>query len=695
MSQSTATRERPSRADAALDELCINTIRFLAVDMVERADSGHPGMPMGAATMAYVLWTRFLRFNPQDPDWPDRDRFVLSAGHGSALLYALLHLTGYDLSLNDVRRFRQWDSPTPGHPERERTRGVEVTTGPLGQGVANAVGLAIAERHLATRFNRPDFPVVNHRTYAIASDGDMMEGIASEAASLAGHLRLDRLIVYYDSNHVSLSADTSITFSEDVGRRFEAYRWHVQNVEDGNDLSAIEQATQAAIDEHERPSLIIARTHIGYGSPHKQDTFKAHGSPLGKEEVEATKSNLGWPLEPAFYVPDEVRARFRDAGDRGGKLQAAWAELLESYRLRHADLHERFDRSVRGSMPAGWDQDLPTFSLKDSPLATRNAGHTVLNAMARKVDTLIGGSGDLDPSTKTVLQGQGSFQACGVGDDSVQGSPTGAWDYGGANIAFGVREHAMGGILNGIAAHGGLIPYGSTFLVFSDYMRPAIRLAALSGLAVKYVFTHDSVMLGEDGPTHQPIEHLASLRAMPNLMVLRPADANEVAVAWRAAMLHNRGPVALVFTRQKLPVIDRGKYAAVGGAAKGAYILADCADGDPELILIASGSEVHVALGTYEKLRDSGRRVRVVSMPCWELFEAQPAAYRAKVLPPQVKARIAVEAGATLGWERYAGDQGRVVGIDHFGASAPGEVNREKFGFTVEHITALAKELLG
>jgi transketolase len=694
MKQVATSRERQTRAQNALDELCINTIRFLAVDMVQKADSGHPGMPMGAASMAYVLWTRFLRMNPRDPDWPDRDRFVLSAGHASALLYALLHLTGFDVSLDELKRFRQWASLTPGHPEREQTPGVEVTTGPLGQGLANAVGLALAERRLASQFNRPDFPVVDHRTYAIASDGDMMEGVASEAASLAGHLRLGKLICYYDSNHVSLSAATKITFNEDVRGRFEAYGWDVQHIDDGNDLTAIEQATQAAIDNQDRPSLIIVSTHIGYGSPNRQDTFQAHGSPLGEEEVAATKKNLGWPLEPAFHIPDEALAHFRKAVERGEEQEAAWRRLLESYRQRHAELRETFDRWIRGALPDNWDSDLPSFQPGDGPIATRKAGHKVLNAIARHVDNLIGGSADLDPSTKTDLDGKGSFHAEGSGDDHVQGSPKGAWNYGGANIAFGVREHGMGGILNGIAAHGGLIPFGSTFLIFSDYMRPSIRLAALSRLGVKYVFTHDSVMLGEDGPTHQPIEHLASLRAMPNLIVLRPADANEVTVAWRLAMLHHEGPVALVFTRQGLPVIDRAKYATADGVERGAYVLADCEGHHPKLILMASGSEVHVALGAYEKLSEVGEAVRVVSFPSWEVFEAQPDDYRDAVLPPDVAARIAVEAGATLGWERYVGSRGCVIGIDRFGASAPGKVNQDKFGFTVGNVLTHAKELL-
>jgi transketolase len=608
--------------------------------------------------------------------------------------YALLHLTGFNLSLDELKQFRQWGSRTPGHPERERTPGVEVTTGPLGQGFANAVGLALAERHLASRFNRQSFPLVDHRTYVIASDGDMMEGVASEAASLAGHFKLGKLTCYYDSNHVSLSASTDITFDEDVPARFEAYGWHVQYVKDGNDLDAIESATQAAIDEPTRPSLIIVRTHIGYGSPNKQDTYGVHGSPLGEDEVVATKQNLGWPSQPTFHIPEDVLAHFRKAIDRGRQDELDWQALRTAYNDAHRELGAIYERLCRHVLPEDWDQELPNFTPDDGPMATRSAGHKVLNAIADRVPNLIGGSADLDPSTKTDLEDRGSFQAKGSGDDDVQGSPKGPWNYGSANVAFGVREHAMGAILNGVAAHGGLIPYGSTFLIFSDYMRPAMRLAALSELGVKYVFTHDSVMLGEDGPTHQSIEHLASLRAMPNLVVLRPADANEVAEAWRVAMQRNKQPVALVFTRQKLPVIDRTACAGAEGVAHGAYILADCPQGEPQLVLMASGSEVHVALGAFEKLTSDGVRVRVLSFPSWELFQGQLTEYRKRVLPPGVTARIAIEAGATLGWERYVGQSGRVIGIDRFGASAPGDVNQKKFGFTVDHVVAQARELL-
>jgi len=686
--------EEPAGNFSDFDTLCINTIRMLAVDMVEKADSGHPGMPMGAAPMAYVLWTRHLRYSPKNPSWPDRDRFVLSAGHGSALLYSLLHLTGYDLSLEELKRFRQWGSLTPGHPEIRETPGVEVTTGPLGQGFANGVGMAIAERYLAARFNRPGFEVVNHHTYAICSDGDLMEGVASEAASLAGHLGLGKLIYFYDNNHISLAAETRIAYTEDAGRRFEAYGWQVLKVEDGNDLEAIDRAIHEARQESARPSLIVVTTHIGYGSPHMQDTFSAHGSPLGSKEVEATRKNLGWPLDPPFHRPPEVIEHFRRAVERGRRMEADWNAIMHEYDEHYPDLREKWGWAIRGELPPGWDENLPRFSPGHKPMATRSAGGETINAIAQKVFNLIGGSADLDPSTKTALEGRGSFQPPGSGDDSVQGAAKGEWNYAGANLAFGVREHAMGGILNGMAAHGGILPFGSTFLIFSDYLRPALRLAALSRLPVKYVFTHDSVALGEDGPTHQPVEHLASFRAMPNLTVIRPADAVEVVEAWKAAMRIGDGPVALIMTRQKLPILDRNGYASAAGLAHGAYVLADPPQGDPELILIASGSEVHPALEAWRKLSDRGRRVRVVSMPSMELFEKQPEDYRNTVLPPAVAARVAIEAGATFGWDRYVGPRGEVIGIDRFGASAPGEVNMEKFGFTAENIIRRAEKLL-
>jgi len=677
-----------------IDELCINTIRMLSVDMVQEANSGHPGMPMGAAPMAYVLWTRFLKHFPRNPSWPDRDRFVLSAGHGSALLYSLLHLTGYDLSLEEIKAFRKWGSRTPGHPEYGLTRGVESTTGPLGQGFANGVGMAIAERFLAARFNRPGFDIVDHFTYTIVSDGDMMEGVASEAASLAGHLKLGKLIYLYDNNHITLAGETRLHFTEDVEKRFEAYGWHGQSVEDGNDLEAIGQAIEAARKETSRPSLISIRTHIGFGSPHTQDTFEAHGSPLGSDEVVATKKNLGWPLEPKFYIPNKALGEFRKVLEKGEQQEAEWKAKLESYGKAYPQLMVEWDRWMNSKLPDGWDRDIPTFSPDAKGVATRAAGGQVLNAVVPHLPCMIGGSGDLDPSTNTALKGRGSFQSPGSGGGSVQGAVSGPWGYGGANIAYGVREHAMGAITNGIALHGGMIPFASTFLVFSDYMRPAIRLAALMKLRVIYIFTHDSIGLGEDGPTHQPIEHLATLRAIPGLTVIRPADANETAVAWKMAIEHKDGPVALIMSRQKLPVIDRKKFNPESGLRRGAYILADPMKEKPEIILIATGSEVHLAMEAYERANKEGIRARVVSMPSWELFERQPEDYQNEVLPPDVPWRISIEAGSTRCWYKYVGLQGAIVGIDHFGASAPGEVLFRESGLTPEKILDKVKALL-
>jgi transketolase len=677
-----------------LEELCINTIRMLSVDMVQEANSGHPGMPMGAAPMAYGLWTRFLKHSPKNPAWPDRDRFVLSAGHGSALLYSLLHLTGYPLPIEEIKRFRQWGSKTPGHPEYGETPGVESTTGPLGQGFANGVGLAIAERSLASRFNRPGYEIVNHSTYAIVSDGDLMEGVAAEAASLAGQLKLGKLIYLYDNNSITLAGSTKLVFIEDVGKRFLAYGWHVQTAEDGNDVEAISRAIRGAREEATRPSLILVRTHIGYGSPHKQDTFEAHGSPLGPDEVIATKKNLGWPLEPKFYIPEEARIHFRQALDRGERLEGEWNAKLESYGKAYPDLFREWNERIRSKLPQGWSKDIPAFPPDPKGIATRAAGGKVMNSIAPHLPSLIGGSGDLNPSTNTALKGRGNFQCPREDEDPIQGSESGPWSYGGANIFFGVREHAMGGILNGIALHGGLLPYGSTFLIFSDYMRPAIRLAALMKLRVIYVFTHDSIALGEDGPTHQPIEHLSSLRATPGLTLIRPADANEVAEAWKIAVQHPEGPVALIMSRQAVPVIDRTKFSPAEGLSRGAYILADSAPLPPQVILIATGSEVHLALEAYEKLRAEGIRVRVVSLPSWELFERQPRDYRNQVLPPGITARVSVEAGVTHGWAKYIGWAGEAIGIDHFGASAPGNVLLEKFGFTSDHIVRRVKALL-
>jgi transketolase len=677
-----------------LDELCINTIRMLSVDMVQKANSGHPGMPMGAAPMAYVLWTQFLRHSPKNPKWPDRDRFVLSAGHGSALLYSLLHLTGYGLSMEALNQFRQWGSETPGHPEYGETPGVECTTGPLGQGFGIGVGMAMAERFLAARLNRSGYEIVNHTTYSIVSDGDLMEGVASEAASLAGHLKLGKLIYLYDNNHISLAGETKLTFTEDVCKRFEAYGWHVQTVDDGNNCEAIAKAIVTAQNETARPSLISIRTHIGFGSPHKQDTFEAHGSPLGQEEVIATKKTLGWPLEPTFYIPEQVLAHFRKAIDRGAQLEAEWEKKMVSYGKNYPALRKEWDQWMNASLSEGWHKDMPLFSPDTKGVPTRAAGGQVINAIASHLPSLIGGSADLNPSTNTALKGKGSYQNPGDGDEKIQGAVSGPWGYEGANIHFGVREHAMGGILNGMALHGGLVPYGSTFLIFSDYMRPAIRLAALMRLHVIYVFTHDSIGIGEDGPTHQPVEHVANLRAIPGLIVIRPADANETVEAWEVAVEYQKGPVAIILTRQNVPTLDRSKLNPAAGLRKGAYILADSSREKPEFLLIATGSEVHLALEVYEKLRAEGHRVRLVNMPSWELFENQPEAYRHDVLPPEITTRISIEAGATQGWHKYVGREGETIGIDHFGASAPGKIVLKEFGFTSEHVLNRVKDLL-
>jgi len=663
-----------------LDQLCINTIRTLAMDAVQKANSGHPGMPMGAAPMAYVLWTRFLKHNPTNPKWPDRDRFVLSAGHGSMLLYSLLHLTGYDLPLEELQNFRQWGSRTAGHPEYGLTPGVETTTGPLGQGFANGVGMAIAERFLAEHFNRPSHTVVDHYTYAIVSDGDLMEGVASEAASLAGHLGLGKLIYLYDDNHISIEGSTDLTFTEDVERRFKAYGWHVQRVNDGNDLAAIAAAIEAAQATTEHPSLIMVRTHIAYGSPNKQDTAEAHGAPLGEEEVRRTKENLKWPTEPPFYIPDEVLSHFREAVERGRAWEAEWQARFEAYAAEYPQLAAEWQTAMNGQLPVGWDADLPHFVPADGPLATREVSGQILNAIAPYLPTLLGGSADLAPSNNTLLKKY----------DSITGD-----DFSGRNLHFGVREHAMGSISNGMALHGGLIPYTGTFLVFSDYMRPPIRLAAMMDLPMIFIFTHDSVWLGEDGPTHQPIEQLAALRAIPNLIVLRPADATETVEAWRVALTHREGPVALALTRQKLPVLDRTELADADKVARGGYVLADADGEQPDLILIATGSEVHLALEARQQLAVQGVKARVVSMPSWELFEQQPQTYRDQVLPPTVTARLAIEAGVPQGWHHYVGPAGEVIGLNRFGASAPHKTLMEKFGFTAESITSRALALLG
>ncbi|MGH8112185.1 MAG: transketolase [Rhodanobacteraceae bacterium] len=677
---------------ADLDQTCINTIRFLSVDMVQKADSGHPGMPLGAAPMAYMLWTRFMKYHPENPDWVDRDRFVLSAGHGSALLYSLLYLTGYGVSLDDIKQFRQWGSKCPGHPERGHTPGVEVTTGPLGQGFANAVGMAIAEAQLAARYNREGHRVVDHHTWVIASDGDLMEGVASEAASLAGHLGLGKLIVLYDDNLVTLAAGTDITFTEDRAARFKAYDWHVQTIEDGNDLAAIEGAIRKAKRQTGKPSLILVRTHIGYGSP-KQDSYKAHGSPLGEEDVAKTKQTLGWPEEPAFLVPEEALGHFREAQERGKRTEAAWKRRWNKYAKAFPEFAEELQCSFKHELPPGWDAGIPVFPADAKGLATRKAGGKVLSAIAAKLPALSGGSADLDPSTYTAVETLGVFSPGAESDEQGIGKDE-KWSYAGRNLHFGVREHAMGAIANGMAAHGGFIPYTATFLIFSDYMRPPMRLAALSKLHVINVFTHDSIALGEDGPTHQPVEQLAGLRSVPGMIVIRPGDANETAEAWRVAIETSDRPTVIALSRQNVPTLDRARYASAAGLRKGAYVLHDC-EGTPELILIGTGAETGLCVQAAEKLNGEGVRTRIVSMPSWELFEEQDPSYRDSVLPPDVHARLAVEAGCRQGWERWVGDHGSGVGVNKFGASAPGDTVLEKYGFTVDNLVAKAKALLG
>ena len=670
----------PPARHTDLEQLCINTIRALAMDAVQQADSGHPGTAMALAPLAWVLWQKHLRYNPANPDWPDRDRFVLSCGHACVLLYSALYLTGYDLTLEDLKQFRQWGSRTPGHSEHGVTPGVEATTGPLGQGVGNAVGMAIAEAQLSALFNRPGHAVVDHCTYFVASDGDLMEGISHEACSLAGHLKLGKLIGIYDDNHITIDGDTSLAFSDDTAKRFEAYGWHVQRVADGNDVSALDAALAAARRTTERPSLVIVRTHIAFGSPGKQDTAEAHGAPLGADEVKRTKQNLGWPSLEPFFVPAESLTQWRRAQERGARLEADWRKRWDAYRKGHGDLAAELERRLAGRLPNLWDADLPVFTPQDGALATRAASGKVLNVIAPKVPELIGGSADLTGSNNTQLKGSGDFAA---------------GRYSERNFHFGVREHAMGAVLTGIALHRGFIPYGGTFLIFSDYMRPAIRLAALTQMRPIYVFTHDSIGLGEDGPTHQPIEHLASLRAIPNLTVIRPADATEVVEAWRATMLHRGGPVALVLTRQKASVIDRTKYAPANGLRLGGYVLADAPGGKPDIILMATGSEVELILTAYEQLKANGQKPRAVSMPCLEYFAAQPQEYRDAVLPPSVSLRIAVEAAAPQSWYRWVGDKGVVLGIERFGASAPYQRIYQELGLTVERIVERAKQLLG
>jgi len=681
--------------EQSLDERAINTIRFLSVDAVQKANSGPPGLPMGAAASAYVLWTRFLRHNPTDPSWPDRDRFVLSAGHGSMLLYSLLHLTGYDLPLEQIKQFRQWGSLTPGHPESHLTKGVETTTGPLGQGMGNAVGMAIAEAHLAARFNRPGHEIINHYTYVLAGDGDMMEGVQSEAASLAGHLKLGKLVVLYDNNSISLAGSTSVSFSEDVGARYAAYGWHVQSVENGNELGAVDKALRAAQQVSDRPSFIAVRTVIGYGAPHKQGTFHVHGSPLGPDEVKAAKENLGWPLEPAFLIPNDVGAHFRGAKERGARQQDEWRKRLAAYQTAFPDLAAELTRRLAGALPDGWDKDLPSFKADPKGVATRKASEGVMQALASKLPELVGGSADLDPSTFTWLKGQGDFAPPSQPQEGVQGAVGGVWSYAGRNVHFGVREHAMGAVVNGMAYHGGFIPYGSTFLVFSDYMRPAVRLSAIARLGSVWVYTHDSVGVGEDGPTHQPVEHFMALRAIPDLVFIRPADASETAWAWRVAIRDRHRPTALALTRQNVPTLDRSVYASAEGVTRGAYVLnARAAAAKPDIILIATGSEVQLIVAAEPILKARGITARLVSMPSWELFEEQSLDYRESVLPRSVTARLAVEMGVSLGWERWTGTEGATLTLGRFGASAPGEVAIKELGFTTERVVGAAEALL-
>ena len=663
-----------------LEQKSINTIRTLSMDAVQRANSGHPGTPMALAPAAYALWMHHLRYHPANPHWFNRDRFVLSNGHASMLQYAMLHLTGYDLPLDEIKNFRQWGSRTAGHPEYHLTPGVETTTGPLGQGFMNAVGMAIAEAHLAALFNRDGHELVDHHTYVFCSDGDLMEGASHEAASLAGHLGLGKLIYLYDDNHISIEGDTDLTYSDDIAQRFEAYGWHVIDLgEKGNDVQAISAAFAEAKRVGDKPSMIILRTHIGYGSPNMQDTPEAHGSPLGEEEIKKTKANYGWPEDEKFLIPDEVREHMGQAVARGGRLEQDWERVLNNYQEQHPRLWQRFQDFRKQELPTGWDQDVPHYEPADGPIATRAVSSDVINALAPRLPWLIGGSADLEPSTKTLIQSSGYFAK-------------GAYDN--RNIAWGVREHVMAAASSGMSLHGGVRPYAATFFIFTDYARPAIRLAALMEQPVIYVMTHDSIGLGEDGPTHQPVEQLASLRAMPHLHLIRPADANEAAHAWRAAVQRTDGPTMLVLTRQKLPVFDRRTVAGAEGLHRGAYILSPEEGDTPDTILLATGSEVQLALEAQDRLRAVDIDARVVSMPCWELFRAQSPDYREEVLPAKVKARLSIEAGSPLGWREWVGDGGRVIGIDRFGASAPFEENFKHYGFTVEHVVSETKAMV-
>lgn len=676
-----------------LESNCINTIRFLAADAIEKAKSGHPGMPMGAAAAAFTLWTRHLKHNPKNPQWPDRDRFVLSSGHASMLLYALLYLAGYDLSLDDIRNFRQWGSKTPGHPEYHHVPGAEVTTGPLGQGIANAVGLAIAEAHLAAGFNNEKSKPVDHYTYVLAGDGDMMEGVTAEACSLAGHLHLGKLIVLYDDNAVSLAGSTGLSFTENIEMRFKSYGWHVQKVKDGNDVGLIDRAIKKAKKEKNHPSLICVQSTIGFGAPCKQGSCEAHGAPLGADELKGAKAALNWPDQPSFFVPEEALKFFRKALSRGKKWEKQWQESLENYQATSPQLFSEFSRTIGGKLPLDWEGALNPFPDGSKDIATRKASEIIMQSLASKIPEMTGGSADLNPSTFTWLKNLGDFQSPATTAAGLHGMVGGVWSYAGRNIHFGVREHAMGSIAVGMALHGGFIPYTATFLTFADYMRPPMRLAALMGLQAIFIFTHDSIGVGEDGPTHQPIEQIMNLRQVPNMTVIRPADANETIEAWRLALTNVKGPTTLVFSRQNLPVLDRTKCAPAANTQKGGYILWESSS-TPAVILIATGSEVAMTLAAGQKLAAEGIKVRVVSLPSWEIFDGQSQVYRDEVLPPQIKARLAVEAGTKLGWEHYVGLQGKIIGMDTFGASAPGPVLYEKFGFTAANIATAAKELL-
>jgi transketolase len=662
----------------SLQDLCINAIRVLAMDAVQKADSGHPGTPMALAPLAYVLWTQHLRYNPANPSWLNRDRFVLSAGHASMLLYSVLYLTGYELTLDDLKQFRQWESKTPGHPEYGCAPGIETTTGPLGQGVGNSVGMAVAEAHMGAVFNR-DQKIIDHHVYFIASDGDMMEGVSHESASFAGHVKLGKLIGFYDDNHITIEGDTALTFSDDTGARFEAYGWHVQHVADVNDLAALNRAIDAAKAETSKPSLIVVRSHIGYGSPHKHDTAEAHGSPLGQDEIILTKQALGYPSMEPFYVAPEALRYWREAAKQRAKTEDEWKKIYGAYKAANPALEKELQRRLRGDLPDGWEELIPVFTAKDGNVASRAASGVVINAIGKKIPELMGGSADLASSTNTIIKGEPSFSA---------------ESYAGRNFHFGIREHGMGSIMNGMSLFGGIIPYGATFLIFSDYMRPPVRLACIMDRHVIYVYTHDSIGLGEDGPTHQPIEQLSALRAIPGITLIRPADASETAEAWRAALKHKKGPVALVLTRQKLPFIDRSKYASASGLARGAYVLADSPGGAPQVALMSTGSEVSLILDAQRKLEADGIRSRSVSMPSQELFARQDQAYRDGVLPKGVK-RVAIEAAHPMSWYRWVGDDGVIIGLERFGASAPAPVIYAHLGITADRVVESAKQLVG